>query len=95
MRAAPAVELDERLLEEGEADPPPTPAAGDGELANPALALVVRADDAPRQLVRSEGELLPDEDLSPSDFVIPPSDLTLEETKRLFSAEGLIPDVPA
>jgi hypothetical protein len=47
------------------------------------------------ELVRSEGELLPDDDLSPSDFVIPPSDLTLEETKRLFSTEGLIPDVPA
>ena len=47
------------------------------------------------ELVRRDGELLPDEDLSPSDFVIPPSDLTLDETKRLFSAEGLIPDVPA
>ena len=47
------------------------------------------------ELVRRDGELLPDDDLSPSDFVIPPSDLTLEETKRLFSAEGLIPDVPA
>ena len=46
-------------------------------------------------LVRRAGEALPDEDLSPSDFVIPPSDLTLEETKRLFSTEGLIPDVPA
>jgi hypothetical protein len=46
-------------------------------------------------LVRRAGEPLPDEDLSPSDFVIPPSDLTLEETKRLFSAEGLIPDVSA
>jgi hypothetical protein len=33
LRAAPAVELDERLLEEGEAEPSPTPAAGDGELA--------------------------------------------------------------
>jgi hypothetical protein len=47
------------------------------------------------ELVRREGEVLSDDDLSPSDFVIPPSDLTLEETKRLFSAEGLIPDVPA
>src|SRR6266508_488686 len=54
--AAPAVELDERLVEERETQPPPTPAAGDGELANPALALVVRADDAPRQLVPGEGE---------------------------------------
>jgi hypothetical protein len=47
------------------------------------------------ELVRSEGEPLPENDLSPSDFVIPPSDLTLEETKRLFSEAGLIPDVPA
>jgi hypothetical protein len=46
-------------------------------------------------LVHREGELLPDDDLSPSDFVIPPSDLTLEETRRLFSAEGLIPELPA
>jgi hypothetical protein len=46
-------------------------------------------------LVRREGEALADDDLSASDFVIPPSDLTLEETKRLFSDEGLIPDVPA
>ena len=46
-------------------------------------------------LVRRAGEPLPDEDLSPSDFVIPPSDLTLDETKRLFSHEGLIPDVQA
>ena len=47
------------------------------------------------QLVQSEGERLADDDLSASDVVIPPSDLTLEETKRLFSDEGLIPDLPA
>jgi hypothetical protein len=46
-------------------------------------------------LVRAEGERLADDDLSTSDIVIPPSDLTLEETKRLFSYEGLIPDPPA
>ncbi len=46
------------------------------------------------ELVRSEGERLPDADLSPSDSVIPPSDLTLEETRQLFSDEGLIPDLP-
>jgi hypothetical protein len=69
-----------------------------------AAQAAVDADDEPEldrkldemwELVRREGEGLPDDDLSPSDFVIPPSDLTLEETKRLFSAEGLIPDVPA
>jgi hypothetical protein len=46
-------------------------------------------------LVRSEGEELPLDDLSPSDIIIPPSDLTLEETRELFEGEGLIPDLPA
>jgi hypothetical protein len=47
------------------------------------------------ELVRREGEPLSEEDLSTSDVVIPPSDLTLEETKRLLSHEGFIPDIPA
>jgi hypothetical protein len=46
------------------------------------------------QLVRERGERLPDDDLSSSDLIIPPSDLTLEETRKLFSDEGLIPDLP-
>lgn len=47
------------------------------------------------ELVRGQGERLPDDDLSPSDVVIPPSDLTLEETRKLFSEEGLVPDLPS
>jgi hypothetical protein len=47
------------------------------------------------QAVRGRGERLPDEDLSASHLIIPPSDLTLEETRRLFSDDGLIPDLPA
>jgi hypothetical protein len=47
------------------------------------------------ELVRSSGERLPDDDLSPSDVLIPPSDLTLEETRELLSHEGFIPDLPA
>jgi hypothetical protein len=47
------------------------------------------------QLVQSEGERLPDESLEPSDVVIPPSDLTLQETRKLFSEDGLIPELPA
>jgi hypothetical protein len=46
------------------------------------------------QLVRDRGELLSDDELSASDLIIPPSDLTLEETRKLFSDEGLIPDLP-
>jgi hypothetical protein len=51
--------------------------------------------DEMAQLVRDEGERLADDDLSASDLIIPPSDLTLEETRALFSDEGLIPDLPA
>ena len=46
------------------------------------------------ELVRAQGERLPDDDLSPSDAVIPPSDLTLEESRDLMSSEGFIPDLP-
>jgi hypothetical protein len=46
-------------------------------------------------LVREQGEAMPDDDLSASDILVPPSDLTLEETKRLISHEGFIPDLPA
>jgi hypothetical protein len=47
------------------------------------------------QLVRDRGSELPPEDLHPSDAIIPPSDLTLEETRELMSDDGLIPDLPA
>jgi hypothetical protein len=46
------------------------------------------------KLVEAEGVLLPADDLHPSDALIPPSDLSLEETRQLFSEEGLIPDLP-
>jgi hypothetical protein len=73
------------------------------ELDNQALA-ALEQDDEPAldgmldqmwQIVRDRGERLPDEDLSPSDLVVPPSDLTLEETRKLFSEEGLVPDLPS
>jgi hypothetical protein len=56
--------------------------------------LDARLDDMWR-LVRERGERLPDDDLHASDLIIPPSDLTLEETRLLFSEQGLIPDLPA
>jgi hypothetical protein len=45
-------------------------------------------------LVRARGEPLDAGDLSPSDVVVPPSDLTLQETRKLFAEDGLIPDLP-
>jgi len=44
-------------------------------------------------VVREQGAPLDEADLSPSDLIIPPSDLTLEETRALFSDQGLIPDL--
>ena len=55
--------------------------------------LDARLDDMWR-LVQERGERLRDDDLSTSDVIIPPADLTLEETRALFSDEGLIPDLP-
>ncbi|MFN2468188.1 MAG: hypothetical protein ABR521_08700 [Gaiellaceae bacterium] len=45
--------------------------------------------------VREQGERLDDSDLSASDLIIPPSDLSLDEAKELFTGEGLFPDLPA
>ena len=55
--------------------------------------LVVEDETKMAALVRRDGKRLPDDDLSPSDAIVPPSDLTLAETKMFFSEEGLIPDV--
>ena len=62
--------------------------------ANDETELDAKLDEM-AELVRSNGEALPEDDLSASDLVIPPSDLTLEETRRLLSDDGLIPDLPA
>jgi hypothetical protein len=46
------------------------------------------------EAVRTNGARLPDDDLSPSEAIIPPEDLSLEEARSLFEGEGLIPDLP-
>jgi len=53
--------------------------------------------DALRRLaaaVRESGTRLDETDLSPSDAVVPPEDLTLDEARELVEGEGLIPDLP-
>jgi hypothetical protein len=73
------------------------------ELDDRAVAAIDAGDEATLdgvldemwQLVQARGERLADDDLSPSDIAIPPSDLTLEETRKLFSEDGLVPDLPA
>jgi chemotaxis response regulator CheB len=43
-------------------------------------------------LVRSEGEELPADDLSPSDVILPPADTTLAEAAADFTGDGLVPE---
>jgi hypothetical protein len=73
-------ELDDKAMAAAEADDEPT---------------LDQALDEMFQLVKSEGEPLADDEIATSDALIPPSDLTLEETKQLLSHEGFIPDLPA
>ena len=72
-------DLDERATAAAEAD--------DEQTLDDAL-------DEMFSLVKSRGEALADDELTSSDILIPPSDLTLEETKELLTDEGFIPDLP-
>jgi hypothetical protein len=51
-----------------------------------------RAFEELLHFVRTEGEPLPDDDLEPSEFILPPADLTFAEAGEEFNGEGLIPD---
>ena len=43
-------------------------------------------------LVASDGEELPDDELVESDVILPPRDVTFAEARAEFNGEGLIPD---
>jgi chromosome condensin MukBEF complex kleisin-like MukF subunit len=72
-------ELDEQAAEALE--------AGDEERL---AELLRRMADA----VRHNGARLADDDMSPSEAIVPPEDLSLAEARELFEGEGLIPDLP-
>lgn len=42
-------------------------------------------------LVQSDGRRLADDELAPSDVVLPSSDATFSEVRALFTGEGLVP----
>jgi len=44
------------------------------------------------ELVRGEGSPLSDEDLTESDLILPPPDLSFVEAGEHFTGDGLIPD---
>lgn len=90
-----------RLMGEGQYRVDEACVARLNELDDRALEALGRDDEADLDarldemwgVVREQGEPLDEADLSPSDLIIPPSDLTLEETRALFSDQGLIPDL--
>ena len=70
------------------------------ELDN-AVVAAVQADDEDGfhaafeellHVVRTEGEPLDADDLEPSEYILPPADLTFVEAGEEFSGEGLIPE---
>ncbi len=44
------------------------------------------------ELIHANGERLSDDELEPSDLMLPPADITLEEAREEFTGEGLLPD---
>ena len=70
------------------------------ELDNDAVSAVENGDEARfRELfdemltvVRRDGQLLEEDELTGSEIILPPPDLTFEEAKGEFTGEGLIPD---
>lgn len=91
-----------RLMGEGQFRLDDSAAARLNEIDNAAVAALERGDEAGFRERLGElaaavraGERLIDANLSPSDLIVPPEDLSLEEARELFSGDGLIPDLPA
>ena len=91
-----------RLLGEGQWRVDDTVAARLNELDEDVARAVEAKDEAAlwrglqalAETVRQNGERLADDDLTPSDAIIPPEDLSLDEAQELLEGEGLIPDQP-
>jgi hypothetical protein len=70
------------------------------ELDNRAVAAVEQGDETGfrelwskmLELVASDGNALDDEELTDSDVILPPRDITFAEAKGEFTGDGLIPD---
>jgi hypothetical protein len=88
-----------RISNEGQYDVSEDDAAGLNELDNQAVASCEASDEqAFRDVfgrlldyVRAKGRPVPDDELYGSDIILPPPDVSLEEAKREFQGEGLIP----
>jgi hypothetical protein len=66
----------------------------EGAVRNGDEAELARALHALLEEVRTQGQAVPDDELSDSDLILPAADSTLEDVRALLSAsdEGLIPN---
>ncbi|HEX3976696.1 MAG TPA: hypothetical protein VHW96_10550 [Solirubrobacteraceae bacterium] len=88
-----------RISNEGQYEVSDQDTAGLNELDNEAVASCEASDEQAfhdvfgrlLDYVRTKGRPVPDDELYGSDIILPPSDVSLEEAKREFQGEGLIP----
>ena len=89
-----------RLSGEGQFRLPDGNAERLGELDNRAVSAVDQGDETGfrelwgqmLELVETEGEPLPPDELTESDVILPPRDISFDEARGEFTGEGLIPD---
>jgi hypothetical protein len=89
-----------RIAGEGQFRLPDGDAERLNELDNRAVSAVESGDETGfhelwtqmLELVQTDGEPLPDDELVESEVILPPRDITFQEARSEFSGEGLIPD---
>ena len=88
-----------RIATEGQYEISEADIAGLNELDNEAVTACEASDEAGFRsiyerllaFVRERGTAVTDDRLEPSELILPPPDVTLEEARAEFSGEGLIP----
>jgi len=88
-----------RISNEGQYEVADADVAGLNELDNAAVSSCETADEAGFRdvfgrlldYVRSHGTPVADDELTGSDIILPPPDVSLEEARSEFQGEGLIP----
>jgi len=88
-----------RIATEGQYDVAEGDVAALNELDNAAVAACEAGDGSAFaavyaqlvEFVRSNGHKVDDDELHGSDIILPPPDLSVEEARKAFQGEGLIP----
>ena len=88
-----------RIATEGQYRLPPEDEEALNQLDNRAVASCAAEDEDQfhadfaelLEFIRQHGQPVPEDELAPSDVILPPPDTSLEEAKAEFTGEGLIP----